>query len=112
MNEVIKQKREELKALSAGYKMLIKEGAIDSINEGLAMYYAELGHKVLKSYRRWREEGFQVKRGSKALLMWGEPKPIKKNGEQPTPKQPQEEKEDTFFPLAYVFSNLQVEPIK
>ncbi len=104
----MKAKREELKALSAGYKLLIKEGAISSINEGLAMYYAELGHKVLKSYRRWKEAGYQVKRGSKALLMWGEPKPIKK-GEEP---QATEEQEEHFFPVAYVFSNLQVEQIK
>lgn len=104
----MKIKREELKAISAGYKLLVKEGAIESVNEGLAMYYAELGHKVLKSYRRWKEEGFQVKKGSKALLMWGEPKAYRKNEEQ----QQTEEKEEQFFPLAYVFSNLQVEPIK
>lgn len=111
MTEEMRIKREELKALSAGYAMLIKEGAIDSVNEGLAMYYAEQGHKILKSYRRWKEEGFQVKKGSKALLMWGEPKERKKAEEQP-PATKENEKEQLFFPLAYVFSNLQVEPIK
>lgn len=57
------QKREELKALSAPFKMLLKEGAIGSINEGLANYYASLGHTTLNSYKKWKEQGFQVKKG-------------------------------------------------
>lgn len=108
MHPEVKQKREELKSLSAGYKMLIKEGAIDSVNEGLAMYYAEQGHTTLKSYRRWKEDGFQVKRGSKALLLWGQPKAYTKE----TTAKTEQEKEEQFFPVAYVFSNLQVEQIK
>lgn len=107
MNETIKQRRDELKAISAGFKLLVKEGAIDSVNTGLINYYAEQGHTTLKSYRRWLADGFQVKKGAKALLLWGEPKPVKPN------EQPKEgEKEETFFPLAYVFSNLQVYEIK
>jgi hypothetical protein len=108
MHPEIQQKREELKALSAGFKILLKEGAIGSVNEGLANYYAEQGHKILNSYRRWKEEGFQVKKGSKALLMWGEPKQYGKQEEQ---QATEDENKDTWFPLAYVFSNLQVEPI-
>ena len=106
----MKAKRAQLKALSNGFRMLVKEGAIDSVNVGLVQYYAELGHTTLKSYKRWKEEGFQVKRGSKALLLWGEPKPKNKKEEPQNTKE--EENEETFFPLAYVFSNLQVEPIK
>lgn len=108
MNQEIKQKREELKALSQGFKMLIKEGAINSVNEGLANYYAEQGHKILNSYRRWKEQGFQVKKGSKALLLWGEPKQYGKQEEQ---QATENENKETWFPLAYVFSNLQVEPV-
>lgn len=107
MNEAMKAKREELKALSAGFKLLLKEGAIGSINEGLASYYAEQGHTTLNSYRRWKELGFQVKKGAKALLLWGEPK--RKEQPEPQPQQ-SEEKREPFYPLAYVFSNLQVEP--
>lgn len=111
------QKREELKALSLPFKMLIKEGAIGSINEGLANYYASLGHTTLNSYNKWKEQGFQVKRDSKALLFWGEPKPIAKGVEIKTPHTPpkkdgKEDEGNTFFPLAYVFSNLQVEPLE
>lgn len=113
MNENMKAKREELKAISAGFKMLVKEGAIDSINTGLTQYYAEQGNTTLKSYRQWRKEGYQVKKGSKALLLWGEPKPIHKPGQEPAQKPGQEPgQEETFFPLAYVFSNLHVQPIQ
>lgn len=108
MTDTMRAKREELKSLSAGFQMLIKEGAIGSINEGLANYYAELGHTTLKSYRRWKEEGFQVKRGSKALLLWGEP--LERRTDEPQTEE--EKKKQPFFPVAYVFSNLQVEPIK
>jgi len=112
MTEQIKAKREELKAISAPFKMLVKEGAIGSINEGLANYYAEQGHTILYSYNKWKEQGFQVKKNSKALLMWGEPQPLKKKTEDNVSKSENKEDEDTFFPLAYVFSNLQVEPIE
>jgi N-terminal domain of anti-restriction factor ArdC len=108
MNQSIKQKREELKSLSAGFKMLVKEGAIGTINEGLANYYAEQGHTTLKSYRQWQSDGYQVKKGSKALLMWGEPINTKKEQHQNA----NEEKKETFFPVAFLFSNLQVEPIR
>lgn len=112
MNQEMKIKREELKALSVGFKILLKEGAINSVNEGLANYYAELGHKILKSYKRWREEGYQVKRGSKALLLWGEPQNIVNRNKPAENQNNDSEKEDSFFPLAYVFSNLQVEPMQ
>lgn len=115
--QTIQQKREELKALSAPFKILIKEGAIGSINEGLATYYASLGHTTLNSYNKWKEQGFQVKKNSKALLFWGEPKPFSKGVEIKTPHTPpkkdaKEDDDPTFFPLAYLFSNLQVEAIE
>lgn len=106
MNQEMKNKRDELKAISQGFKPLVKEGAIGSVNEGLANYYREQGHADLKSYNRWKEAGFQVKKGMKALLLWGEPKPIKKVG-----VEVKEGEEESFFPLSYVFSNLQVEPL-
>lgn len=109
MSPELKIKREELKAISKGFQMLVKQGAMDNVNQGLANYYAEQGHTTLHSYRQWQELGFQVKKGAKALLMWGKPQPIK-GKEQPTEKKGGDENEDSdFFPLAYVFSNLQVE---
>lgn len=115
MSPELKVKREELKAISKGFQMLVKQGAMENVNQGLAQYYAEQGHTTLHSYRQWQELGFQVKKGAKALLMWGKPQPIKGKEQpqaqtQPTEKKGGDEKDDSdFFPLAYVFSNLQVE---
>ena len=109
MTDEMRAKRQALKDLSAAYSLLVKEGAIGTINEGLAMYYAEQGHTTLKSFKRWKEEGFMIKKGSKALLLWGEPKLLNK---QPEENKKENEKEQTFFPVAYVFSNLQVEKPK
>ena len=111
MKQEIKEKREALKALSAPFKMLLKEGAINSINEGLAGYYAEQGHTELHSFNQWKQNGYVVKKGSKALLFWGQPQDVRKNSGQDTQQQPQQDGEgkEQFYPLAYLFSNLQVE---
>lgn len=106
----VNEKREQLKALSRVIKLAVKEGIFSSVNEGLADTYAQDGHTILKSYRRWREEGYQVKRGSKALLLWGEKRG--KETREPAPvDKPGENEGYEFFPVAYVFSNLQVEKI-
>lgn len=110
MTDEMRAKRQALKDLSAVYSQMVKSGAIGTVNEGLAMYYAEQGHTTLKSYRQWQAEGFQVRKGSKALLMWGEPKPLKRIEEKAT--EDETGQEETFFPLAYVFSNLQVEQVQ
>ena len=104
MNEEMKAKRHALSELSQPFKLLVKEGAIETINEGLAQYYKDAGHEVIKSYRQWQKEGYQVKKGSHALLFWGEPVKNEKPAQEKT-----EEKKEPFYPLAYLFSNLQVE---
>lgn len=110
MTDQMKAKRAQLKDLSAAFKILVKEGVYGTVNEGLATMYAQDGHTELKSYRQWKETGFQVKKGSTALLFWGEP--IQRN--KPQEQQPQPDEEDTskFYPLAYLFSQKHVEPIK
>lgn len=95
-------KREQLKELSNGLRILVKQGAIESVNEGLKSIYAEQGHTELNTFNQWREKGFLVKKGSKALLLWG--RPVSKPQDQD-----QEQDEYSFFPVCYVFSNLQVE---
>jgi hypothetical protein len=107
MKQQIQEKRKELSALSKIVKMGIAAGMYESVNEGLAEMYRQEGHTELNSFRQWLKLGMVVKRGEKALLIWGEPR---KGGKQeiPTNGEPDEYK---FFPLAYVFSNLQVEKI-
>lgn len=107
MTQKMREKRDELKALSAPFKILVKEGLIPSINAGLAEHYAESGHTVLKSYREWKNAGYQVQQGSKALLFWATPRPVN-----PSKENQRSEDEDTFFPVAYLFSNLQVKQLE
>ena len=105
----IKQKRQQLKDLSAPFKSLLKDGAIESINQALIEEYTTEEHQVFKSYRGWLAAGYQVKKGAKAFLVWGVPQKLKRKSEAPPTQDTGEEKESEFFPLAYVFSNAQVE---
>lgn len=105
MTEEMKTKREELKALSRMAKMAIKTGLYDSVNQFLVDMYRQQGHTELNSFKQWLSKGFCVRRGEKALLLWGEPRKAT-NKE----KQTENDKDEfEFFPLAYVFSNKQVE---
>jgi len=96
----IKENREKLKALSNGVKILIKQGVYDSVNEGLADFYKQNGHQELKKFWDWKKSGKTIKKGEHALLLWGQPRGKK--------KEDSEEDEYSFFPVCYVFSNLQV----
>lgn len=115
MERKINPRREELKALSAPFAILKKQGAIETINEGLADYYRSQGFKDLKSLPEWNTLGRLVRKGEKALLLWGSPRPRNKEQapEQPEPiestDQQQEEKRLDFYPIAYVFDITQTE---
>ena len=104
----MKAKRDGLKALSRELQPLVKEGVYPSINAGLVDLYNKQGHIEINSFKKWIEKGYSVKRGEKALLLWGEPRKA-----QNQEKQTDSEKDEfSFFPLAYVFSDKQVEPLK
>lgn len=102
----MQEKRAHLKAISAPIKLLMKQGEVDSINEGLSVYYAQQGHINLNTFNGWIDKGFKVKKGEKALLLWGQPKPIASK------KENKEGEEEDFFPVAHVFSELQIEPLR
>jgi hypothetical protein len=108
MTEEMRAKRQHLKAISALAKEKIQECKASSINEGIKLIYKEQGHEVLKTFNQWRTDGFKVKKGSKALLLWGSPvnatKKAQAEGDQDT--------ESEFFPVSYLFSNQHVEPVK
>lgn len=110
MTEEMKAKRLHLSQLSRIVKMGIASGMYDSVNEGLVEMYKEQGHDEIHSFKQWLKLGYVVRKGEKALLLWGEPK---KTGKEEKKEQPgQDADEYRFFPLAYVFSNLQVEKLK
>ncbi|RYE02381.1 MAG: hypothetical protein EOP50_00125 [Sphingobacteriales bacterium] len=106
--ETIQDKRERLKALSAGAKALVATGAFESVNEALEEIYRQQGHEELHTFAGWLKLGYVVKRGESALLLWGTPRKAK--DQQAPPKEGGEPDEYRFFPLAFVFSNLQVQP--
>jgi len=101
-----KEKRENLKALSVEAKKLVKIGAFETVNDAIIeTVYKKEGHSEFNTFYGWLSNGFKVKKGSKAFVVWGRPKQVKN-------KEAKEDEDDEFkhFPLAYLFSNLQVEP--
>ena len=100
----IQLRRQELQAISMPIQALVKTGAIDSVNEGLIKFYAQQGHIELNTFNQWLYKGYTVKKGEKALCLWGKPK----QGKKEAPKE-NETEDFTYFPICYVFSNQQVE---
>lgn len=103
-NSKIQEKRQELKELSVSLKKLHQKGAIATINDGLKSLYAQGGHTELNTLKGWNKAGKRVKKGSKALLLWGRPRKIDIANADTL----EIDKLD-YYPICFVFSNLQVE---
>ncbi len=102
-----RQKREALKVLSQQVKPLVKAGQFDSVNDALIeLFYRQDENREFHTLYDWNKKGYKVIKGSKAFVIWGSPRELKKND--PAPDQNEEEKND-FYPLCYLFSNAQVE---
>ena len=121
--ETIQQKRERLKALSnqaqeIREKMLhackndveIQEVNALKVNDIIIEnFYKSNTHQTFKSFKGWMKEGFCVKKGEKAFLVWGRPKQEDKHGElKPVIE---DDSNDIFFPVSFIFSNAQVKPL-
>lgn len=104
--KTIQEKRTILKGLSQPLQLLVKEEALSSVNDGLKEIYAQSGHTELKTLKQWNKTGKSIKKGSHALCLWGAPKQV----EQQTQIETQGDDNDTmsFYPICFVFSNLQV----
>ncbi len=95
--------REMLIALSQEVYDLVEAGTFPTVNDALMeTMYKDGPHREFKNYAQWRREGFNVKEGEKPFLLWGRPKDI----EQAVGS----DEGGKFFPLAFLFSNAQVEP--
>ena len=89
----IRQRRQELKELSKKLQLqALEHGLKTSTNFLLRQWYASDGHKELKTFEQWKEQGFSVRKGEKALLLW----------------QNESEESTEFYPLAFLFSQQQV----
>lgn len=95
--------REILIALSQEVYDLVEAGTFPTVNDALMeTMYKDGPHRDFKNYAQWRREGFQVKEGEKPFLLWGRPKDIEQTAGT--------DEGGKFFPLAFLFSNAQVEP--
>lgn len=109
----IEEARERLKTLSLEVKDLVEDGTFFTINDAIMeTLYRDESNSDFKSYRAWRKAGFQVRKGEKAFLLWARPKDIKRPAQATEPSAETDiEKMMKYFPLAYLFSNAQVDPI-
>ena len=68
--------RQALKDLCNTLQAAAKAAGIEQKpNELLREFYASAGHTELKTFDQWKEAGFFVRKGEKAILLWGHPKP-------------------------------------
>lgn len=113
--ETIQEKRERLKILSAQAKEIRElEGKEEkTINDIIIeTFYKDETHQDFKSFKGWIKEGFAVKKGEKAFLVWGRPKQENKNGEVKAVIENEDGENGTFYPVSFIFSNAQVAPLK
>lgn len=103
----IQEKREFLKLLSKSAAVYVEQGDFATINEAIInTAYKTDTHKFFKTFNQWKAEGFFVKKGEKAFVVWGRPT---EEQEPEDNKETSPEHEGKFFPLAFLFSNAQVQ---
>lgn len=111
--EIALERRLALKDLCHNLEIMVELGQLmpsDTKNGLLRQYYAMAGHKELHTFNEWKELGYNVKKGETAIVFWGKPKATKEAKEQAKEAGKDEDtaKED-YFPLAYLFSQKQVQ---
>lgn len=94
------EKRKTLVELSKQAHALRNRENIDgSVNYVLLNYlYDTNDAKEFKTFSEWNAEGFSVRKGAKAFVAWGKPKERRNEGGEVS----------RFFPITYLFSDLQV----
>jgi hypothetical protein len=103
--EQYKANRSALIQISAGLRVLVKSGAIDSVNEGLKEIYEKTDPNIeeFRTFWQWKDDGYTIQKGAKAFLIWGQPRKgsqIAEGSEEP--------EEFKYWPLCYLFANTQV----
>lgn len=108
--ELARARRKALKDLCNKLQQVAKAMGVEmKPNELLRQHYAQAGHTELKSFSEWKEEGYYVKKGEKAILLWAHPKPSKEAKELAKSQgKNEDEAKNDFYPLAYLFSSKQV----
>lgn len=70
-------------------------------------FYSDESHTEFHTFNGWRKLGYKVTKGSEAFVIWGKKRKVEVAQSEETENE--EEKSYKFFPLAYLFSNQQVE---
>lgn len=108
----IEQKRNQLKELSKQVSDLVTAGEFDTINEAIIKtFYKDPTHSEFKTFNQWKADGYSIIKGSKAFIVWGKPKKVQdteKAAEQGKDA-PADDSTHDFYPIAFLFSNAQVE---
>lgn len=108
--ELARARRKALKDLCNKLQQVAKAMGVEmKPNELLRQHYAQAGHTELKSFSEWKEAGYYVKKGEKAILLWAHPKPSREAKELAKSEgKNEDEAKNDFYPLAYLFSSKQV----
>lgn len=104
--EQYQENRKKLIALSQTAKELVKLGEYDRVNDAIidAIYLKEHPEiKEFKTFGQWKHEGRTIVKGSKAFIIWGQPR--KGQEVEQSTEEPQEYK---YWPLCYLFADNQV----
>lgn len=118
MTEKMLKKREYLRGLSKTAETMAEgtDYEEETVNNKLMKFiYNPTGALEFRSFKKWKEQKFTVRKGQKAFLLWGQPLENDKNSKDKDKKKESatdEEDNTKFFPVAYVFSSDQVHKIK
>ena len=118
MTDKMLKKREYLRGLSQTAETMAEGTDFEdcTVNEKLMKFiYNPKNNLEFRSFKKWKEQGFTVRKGQKAFLLWGQPLENDKNSkDKDKQKESTTDEEDNskFFPVAYVFSSEQVYKIK
>lgn len=74
----------------------------------LNFIYDVEGAEEFKTFKQWKNEGYTIKKGSKAFVLWGQPRELSNPGKEEQAEDPESGEDETFFPVCYLFSDKQV----
>lgn len=119
----IQEKRAKLREISAKAKEIKNQLIEDATTPEQALFYSAMSvndviikyfykspeHQEFHTFKGWLKEGSCVKKGETAFLVWGRPKAVQEQEKNPNAEN---DDESEFFPVSYIFSNAQVQPLK
>lgn len=120
--QTIQEKRKALIELSVQARMYRETKLHEATTQHEILYWASVGiNRVLlahfyntdgstqfKTFHEWKKEGATIIKGSKAFLIWGQPRKATKKQEAPEPNADPTEEQYKLWPLCFLFSDKQV----